>query len=323
MEHQLAIKCITTTTDHDGSIYGKFVVEPLERGFGTTLGNAFRRVLLSSIPGTAITTTRIEGISHEFTSIDGVAEDVLDICLNLKCVVLKSETSTPHVLRLQANHAGVVTAGDLDVPAGLKVVNPGWPICTLGENSSISMELTAESGKGYVPANHYAVGRSVDTLPLDAAFMPIRRVSYSVDNTRVGQKTDYDSLVLEIWSNGSVDVASALSQSANLLIEHFVPIAALSGIPTLVALPVHEKLVEESPVPNITIEDLELSVRAFNCLKRANIHSIGELLMKSEADLLNIKNFGKKSSDEVIERLQAFSLNLKPNPEDAVLVGED
>jgi DNA-directed RNA polymerase subunit alpha len=323
MEHQLAIKCITTTTDHDGSIYGKFTVEPLGRGFGTTLGNAFRRVLLSSIPGTAITTARIAGITHEFSSLDGVAEDVLDICLNLKGVVLKSETSTPHVLSLNINRPGPVTAGDLDVPAGLKVVNPGWHICTLGQGASISIELTAESGKGYVPANHHAAGRSVDTLPLDATFMPIRRVSYSVENTRVGQKTDYDSLVLEIWSNGSVDVSSALSQAANLLIEHFLPIAALSGIPTLVTQPTLEKPAEESSIPNITIEDLELSVRAFNCLKRANIHSIQELLLKSEIDLLNIKNFGKKSSDEVIERLQAFSLNLKPNPEDAVLIGEE
>jgi DNA-directed RNA polymerase subunit alpha len=318
IEHPLTIKCVTTTTEHDGSLYGKFVIEPLECGFGTTLGNSLRRVLLSSMSGMAITSVRIEGAAHEYDTLDGVVEDVLDILLNLKGVVLKSDTMTPSTFFLSAKGAQTVTAGQLELPAGVRVVNPDWPICTLNEGASIHMELTAECGKGYVPAEQHTGARSVDALPLDAAFMPISRVAFSVDNTRVGQRTDYDSLVLEIWSNGSIDVSVALSQSANLLIEHLVPLASLSGVSTVVASPeVQEVLVEEA-VPNITIEDLELSVRAFNCLKRANIHSIQELLTRSEADLLSIKNFGKKSADEVIERMKAFGLLLKPSPEDFV-----
>lgn len=323
MEQQLNIKCVNTTTDYDGSIYGKFVIEPLARGFGTTLGNSLRRVLLSSLPGAAFTSVQIQGVTHEFTTIPGVKEDVLDIMLNLKGIILKMAPSAEgqQHLRLVADKAGPVTAADIEPNPLVKIINPGWHICTLSEGSSIQAELIAEQGMGYVPAEAHIADRSVDTLALDASFMPIRRVAYTVENTRVGQRTDYDKLVLEIWSNGSMDVTTALSQAANLLIEHFMPIAALSGIPTVVSHVVADDTPSDSDMPNITIEDLELSVRAFNCLKRANIHSIQELLQKSEADLLNIKNFGKKSSDEVIERLQAFGLNLKPNPE-GVIIGE-
>lgn len=316
MDQQLNIKCVNTTTDSDGSIYGKFVIEPLEKGYGTTLGNSLRRVLLSSLKGAAITSARFEGISHEFTSIPGVVEDVLDIMLNLKGVVLKSTSDEPQHVRLDADKPGPFFAGDLEVPADVKVINPDWLICTISEGGSLHGDLIVDSGKGYVPADLTTASKSVDTLTLDAAFMPIRRVSYTVEDTRVGQRTDYDKLILEIWSNGSIDVSNALSQAANMLIDHLVPIASLSGIPTIVAQPqVEEPSRSEAPLPNITIEDLELSVRAFNCLKRANIHNIADLLLKSEADLLNIKNFGKKSSDEVIERLVAFGLKLKPNPE--------
>lgn len=320
MEHQLNIKCVNTTTDSDGSIYGKYVIEPLERGYGTTLGNSLRRVLLSSLPGVAITSVRIEGVTHEFTTVPGVVEDVLDVMLNLKGVVLKSESDEPQYLRLDVDKPGTVFAGDIEVPADVKVVNPDWKICTVTEGGGFHADLTCETGRSYVSAEEHATskGKAVDTLMIDAAFMPIRRVAYTVEETRVGQRTDYDKLVLEIWSNGSIEVSNALSQAANVLIEHLVPIASLSGIPTLVPQPKEEeKPKEDNVAANITIEDLELSVRAFNCLKRANINSISELLQKSEADLLAIKNFGKKSSDEVIERLKAFGLNLKPNPEDA------
>jgi DNA-directed RNA polymerase subunit alpha len=320
MEQQLNIKCVNTTTDSDGSIYGKFVIEPLERGYGTTLGNSLRRILLSSLKGSAITSVRIEGVTHEFTTIPGVVEDVLDVMLNLKGVVLKSDSDEPQYIRLDADKVGPVLAGDLEVPAGVKVVNPDWQICTLSEGGSVHAVMTSETGKGYVPADTNTANKAVDTLTLDAVYMPIRRVAYTVEDTRVGQRTDYDKLILEVWSNGSMDVSSALSQAANMLIEHLVPIASLSGIPTLVSHSHTEaEPKEELQTPNITIEDLELSVRAFNCLKRANINSIAELLTKSESDLLNIKNFGKKSSDEVIERLQAFSLYLKPNPEGVIL----
>lgn len=318
MEHTINIKCLTTTTDKDGSIYGKFVLDPLEPGYGITLGNAMRRILLSSMEGAAITGVRIEGATHEFTTLPGVREDVLDVLLNFKGVVIKAETPGPHIIRLDVTKAGLVTASDIQPHAELTIINPDWPICTLAEGASLHVELTVETGKGYVPAEQNAQGKSVDNLPLDAAFMPIRRVAYQVDSTRVGQRTDFDSLTLEIWSNGSLDVTSALSQSANLLIEHLVPIASLSGIPTVVAL-AGDTAGSDIPSTSITIEDLELSVRAFNCLKRANIHSMQELLQKSEHDLLNIKNFGKKSSDEVIERLQAFGLDLKPSPEGVLM----
>ncbi len=317
MEHQLNIKCVNTTTDSDGSIYGKFVIEPLERGYGTTLGNSLRRVLLSSLPGCAITSVRIEGITHEFTTIPGVVEDVLDVMLNLKGVVLKSNSDEPQYLRLDVDKPGPVVAGDIEVPADVKIINPDWHICTLAEGGSIHAVLTSETGKGYVPADQNLASKAVDTLTMDAVYMPVRRVAYNVEDTRVGQRTDYDKLTLEIWSNGSIDVSSALSQAANHLIEHLLPVASLSGIPTLVTQTQVEEPEEQTEAPNITIEDLELSVRAFNCLKRANIHNIADLLNKSENDLLNIKNFGKKSADEVIERLRAFGLDLKPNPEEA------
>ncbi len=319
MEHQPNIKCVNTTTDSDGSIYGKFVIEPLERGYGITLGNALRRVLLSSLPGAAITAVRIEGVSHEFTTIPGVKEDVMDIILNLKGIVIKNLTEETQYLRIDADKPGPLFAGDINLPPDVKVVNPDRLICTLSEGGSFHADLTVESGKGYVPA---ATGTNVpvDVLPIDSVFMPIRRVAYTVEDTRVGQRTDYDKLILEVWSNGSIEVAEALSRSANLLIEHLLPLASLSGIPKLVAQPQPEETETETKAPNITIEDLELSVRAFNCLKRANINSISELLIKSENDLLNIKNFGKKSADEVIERLRAFGLDLKPNPEEEVVM---
>ena len=304
---ELKIKCINTTTSSDGSQYGKFVVEPLEKGFGTTIGNALRRVLLSSLEGAAVTSIRIEGITHEYTSIPGIVEDAIDIMLNLKGLTIKTEDKDPQHLRLDVDRPGPVLASDLQLPAGVKVVNPDWLICTISEGGNISADITVETGKGY---------RTIDLLPIDASFMPIKRVSYNVENTRVGDVIDYDKLTLEIWSNGSIDVSSALSQAANLLIEHFMQIASITGQPAV--LPnqhVVEEVEEEAQTPSISIEDLELSVRAYNCLKRASINSLAELLKKSEHDLLNIKNFGKKSSDEVIEKLHQVGLELQPNPE--------
>jgi DNA-directed RNA polymerase subunit alpha len=320
----LKIKCVNTTTASDGSIYGKFVVEPLERGYGTTIGNALRRVLLSSLEGAAVTSVRIEGITHEYTSVPGVVEDVTDILLNIKGIVVKTEDMDTYNLRLDIDRSGIVLASDLQLPAGVKVINPDWLICTVAEGGSIHADITVESGKGYVTTDMQAHSKSsaIDVLPMDAVFMPIKKVSYAVENTRVGQVTDYDKLVLEIWSNGSVDVNTALCKAANLLIEHFLPIASLTGQTTVIssqpaisANVIDEEPEQEQKTPSIGIEELDLSVRAYNCLKRASINSLEELLLKSEHDLLNIKNFGKKSSDEVIERLHAFGLKLKPNPE--------
>ncbi|MCQ2739959.1 MAG: DNA-directed RNA polymerase subunit alpha [bacterium] len=321
---ELKIKTVNTMTGSDGSQYGKFTIEPLERGFGTTIGNALRRVLLSSLEGAAVTSCRIEGITHEYTAIPGVLEDVIDVMLNLKGLAVRTESDEPQHLRIDVDKPGAVLAGDIQLPSGVKIVNPDWLICTIAEGGSFHADVIVETGKGYV-ANDVPrspkVGASIDMLPIDATFMPIKRVSYEVENTRVGDSIEFDKLTLEIWSNGTIDVAMALSQAAELLIEHFVQIASITG--KTVTKEVEEKAVEEVTVeeveveeePSITIDELELSVRAYNCLKRASINSMSELLKKSEHDLLNIKNFGKKSSDEVIERLHHFGLDLAPSPE--------
>ncbi len=317
---ELKIKNVTTTTSSDGSQYGKFVVEPLAHGYGATIGNSLRRVLLSSLEGAAVTSVRIEGITHEFTSIPGVVEDVIDIILNLKGLVVKTEDSDVQSLRLDCYKAGPVLASDLVLPAGVKIINPDCLICTLEEGASIHADVIVEVGKGYQAqeSSKDKMGTSIDMLPIDAAFMPIKRVSYVVEPARVGESIDFDKLILEIWSNGSIDVNNALSKSAEILIDHFAQIAAITGTPIktreqMSSVAIEE--VEKEEVPAFSIEDMELSVRAYNCLKRASINSMGELLKKSEHDLLNIKNFGKKSSDEVIEKLHELGLDLQPNPE--------
>ena len=321
---ELKIKTVNTMAGSDGSQYGKFTIEPLERGFGTTIGNALRRVLLSSLEGTAVTSCRIEGITHEYTAIPGVLEDVIDVMLNLKGLAVKTESKEPQHLRIDVDKAGAVLASDIQLPAGVKVVNPDWLICTIAEGGSFHADIIVETGKGYVandiPRNNKS-GAAIDMLPIDATFMPIKRVSYEVENTRVGDSIDFYKLTLEIWSNGTIDVANALTQASELLIEHFVQIAGISG-KTIQTREVENVIVDEEEVvntasdePSITIDELELSVRAYNCLKRASINSMSELLKKSEHDLLNIKNFGKKSSDEVIERLRHFGLDLAPSPE--------
>lgn len=320
---ELKIKCVDTTTDSDGSQYGKFVIEPLERGFGQTIGNSLRRVLLSSLEGSAVTSVRIEGITHEFTAIPGVVEDVIDIMLNLKGLVVKCDSKEAQHIRLDVEKPGPVLASDLDLPAGVKVVNPDWLICTVSQGGAIHADMIVETGKGYIAIDvlkENKGGLPIDMLPIDATFMPIKRVSYNVEATRVGDVVDYDKLILEIWSNGSVDVSTALAQASNLLIDHFAQISAFAGQPLISSSQViiensedvQEEVIEE---PEMTIDDLELSVRAYNCLKRASINSMGELLKKSEHDLLSIKNFGKKSSDEVIEKLKEVGLSLAPNPE--------
>ena len=320
---ELKIKTVNTMAGSDGSQYGKFTIEPLERGFGTTIGNALRRVLLSSLEGTAVTSCRIEGITHEYTAIPGVLEDVIDVMLNLKGLAVKTESKEPQHLRIDVDKPGAVLASDIQLPAGVKVVNPDWLICTIAEGGSFHADIIVETGKGYVandvPRNS-KTGASIDMLPIDATFMPIKRVSYEVENTRVGDSIDFDKLTLEIWSNGTIDVTNALTQASELLIEHFVQIAGISG-KTIQTREVEAVVSDSSEVvevasdePSITIDELELSVRAYNCLKRASINSMAELLKKSEHDLLNIKNFGKKSSDEVIERLHHFGLDLAPNP---------
>ena len=323
---ELKIKCVNTTTSSDGSQYGKFVIEPLERGFGTTVGNSLRRVLLSSLEGTAVTSARIEGITHEYTAIPGVLEDVIDVMLNLKGLVVKTDSKESQHLRIDVDRPGPVLASDIQLPAGVKVVNPDWLICTVAGGGSFHADVIVDTGKGYVPNDvpRDAKDATIDVLPIDATFMPIKQVSYNVESARVGDALDFDKLTLEIWSNGSIDVQNALSQASNLLIEHFMQIASITGQPAVAPIAPQEAEVEEAEVedtPTMTIEELELSVRAYNCLKRASINSMAELLKKSEHDLLNIKNFGKKSSDEVIERLHHFGLDLAPSPVEEDLIG--
>ncbi|HSA06060.1 MAG TPA: DNA-directed RNA polymerase subunit alpha [Candidatus Gastranaerophilales bacterium] len=315
----LTIKCVNTTTDSDGTIYGKFIIEPLERGYGTTIGNSLRRVLLSSLEGAAVTAARIEGVTHEYTTIPGISEDVTDLLLNIKGLVVKSESPEPQNLRIDVDKPGPVYAGDIQLPSGVKIINPDWIICNISDGGSLHADIIVETGKGYITTDNmhsFQASKSIDMLPIDAVFMPIKKVSYKVENTRVGEVTDFDKLILEVWSNGSMEVNNALSQASNLLIEHFLPIANLTGQVSLAGpQPSVEEEEPKEQTPTIGIEELDLSVRAYNCLKRASINSLEELLLKSEHDLLHIKNFGKKSSDEVIERLTAFGLKLKPNPE--------
>ena len=242
---ELKIKTVNTMTGSDGSQYGKFTIEPLERGFGTTIGNALRRVLLSSLEGTAVTSCRIEGITHEYTAIPGVLEDVIDVMLNLKGLAIKTESKEPQHLRIDVDKPGVVLASDIQLPAGVKVVNPDWLICTIAEGGSFHADIIVETGKGYI-ANDVPRGKAgaaIDMLPIDATFMPIKRVSYDVENTRVGDSIDFDKLTLEVWSNGTLDVVVALAQAAELLIEHFEQIAAIAG--KVVHKDVEEKVVEE------------------------------------------------------------------------------
>lgn len=317
----LKIKCLENKTGADGSIYGKFVIEPLERGYGTTLGNSLRRVLLSSLDGSAVTAVRIDGITHEFTTIPGVVEDVIDIMLNLKGLVVKTFSNDPQYLHLDVERQSTstrdaaVSGRDIICPADAQIINPDWQLCSLAEGGRIRAEITVERGRGYVPADsHSHYKQAIDVLPIDAVFMPVRKVSYNVEPTRVGESTDFDKLTIEIWSNGSIDATEAISQAARQIIEHLLPIAELSGKP-MVAAPTPPNQ-SDGKHSSISIEELELSVRAYNCLKRANINSLGELLKLSYDDLMNIKNFGKKSADEVIERLRQFGLTLADTPKD-------
>ena len=306
------IELVETKTTSEGLTYSKFVAEPLERGYGTTLGNALRRVLLSDIEGAAITAIRIEGVPHEFTSIPGIVEDVVDIILNLKGVVLKLHGTDMKTAHLSVHREGPVTAADIVSDADVEVVNPDWHIATLDKGASLEIELQIEKGKGFVPAErnrkpHQAVG----VIPIDSIFMPVRKVNYLVEDTRVGQMTDFDRLNLELWPNGAVAPTETVARAADTLIRHFDVFAELARE----ALPGGGKkaAAEETGRPqptDMSIEELELSVRAYNCLKRANIYTVGDLLKKTERELMDIKNFGRKSAEEVIDRLRQFGFTM-------------
>ena len=290
-------------------MYGKFSVEPLERGFGTTLGNALRRVLLSSLQGAVIVAAKIEGVYHEFTSIPGVMEDVTEIVLNLKKVRFYMDTEDPQSLLLEVNSKGEVKASDIQENSHVRVLNPDQHIATLTEDRQLRMKLEVRMGKGYVPAELQDSPNEIGTIVLDANFSPIRKVSYRVEQARVGQMTNYDKLIMEIWTDGSITPEDSLAYSAKILKDQLD--IFINFDETKTSEEVVEKEEEElNPHLFKTIEELELPVRASNCLKKANIHYVGELVQKSEAELLRAKNFGKKSLDDILKVLHDMDLEL-------------
>jgi len=294
------VECVESKIEKDYSQISRFVIEPLERGQGTTLGNALRRVLLSNLEGAAITAVRIAGVSHEFATVPGVREDVLDILLNMKKVVLKTYSSQPQIGRLFVQGPATVTAEQFELPSDVELVDPDQYIATLSSGSVLEMEFRVEKGKGYRGVDKSRDdAAAVDFLQIDSIFMPVRKVNYSVEDARIGETVEKDRLVMEVWTNGSLTPQEALSQAANILVDLFNPLKEITFEPT-------EKDDDEDsdPTNQIPIEELQLSVRAYNCLKRAQINSVADLLDYTQEDLLEIKNFGQKSAEEVVEALQ-------------------
>ena len=306
----------TAVLSEDGQ-YGKFVVEPLERGFGTTLGNSLRRILLSSLPGVAVTSIKIDGVVHEFTFVNGVKEDVTEIVLNVKGITAKLFCDEAKTVRIHAVGPCEVTAGSIETDADIQILNPDWHIATLSEGAKLVMELTFDRGRGYVPVDRSKKTQEFVTLgvlPVDSIYTPVLKVNYSVENTRVGQITDYDKLTIEVWTNGVINANEAMSIGARILTEHLNLFVGLSDD---VALP---KMVEKDEMSNeskleMTIEDLDLSVRSFNCLKRAGIHTVEDLVNKTEGEMMKVRNLGRKSFEEVMQKLASLGYKF-PKDED-------
>jgi DNA-directed RNA polymerase subunit alpha len=296
---------------------GVFVIEPLDRGFGHTFGNSLRRVLLSSLEGAAVTSVKVEGTAHEFTTLPGIREDVTDIVLNLKNLVARLHGDSPEVeVHIAKKGAGTVTAGDIEAPAELEILNPELEIANLSERGRLEMTLTIGRGRGYSPAEmNRGPQHTIGVIPIDSIFSPVRRVSYQVESARVGQRTDYDKLTLDITTDGSVDPKDALGEAAEILIRQlaiFTDIDAIDPIrPSSDTLPDSRDRADAHPMENFPIEELELGVRSYNCLKRVGIETIGDLVMKTENELAAIPNFGKKSIEEVKETLAQHGLNLR------------
>lgn len=297
---QFQIECVESKAQTNQGQFSKFVIEPLERGQGTTVGNALRRVLLSNLEGAAVTAVRIAGVNHEFATINGVREDVLEILLNMKEIVLKSHTSQPQIGRLMVQGPSMVTADLFELPSDVEVVSPSQYVATLAENGRLEMEFRIEKGKGYRAVDRSREdATSLDFLQIDAVFMPVHKVNYSVEDARIDGSLEKDRLILEIWTNGSLTPQEALSQAASILVDLFNPLKEIS-LDTIDK----EYPTDEDPTSQIPIEELQLSVRAYNCLKRAQINSVADLLDYTQEDLLEIKNFGQKSAEEVIDALQ-------------------
>ena len=291
--------------------YGKFELEPLERGFGTTIGNALRRVMLSSLPGTAITSVKIDGVMHEFQKIDGIYEDVTSIVIALKSVVLKNHSDEDKVIRLSANKPGEVKAKDLIVDQDIEIINPELVICTLVEGGKIDMEMTVSNGKGYVDAkeNKALLPENVaGVIAIDSIYSPIEIVNFEVENARVGHNENYDKLIMEITTNGSITPEEAMALSAKILIEHFNIITDLNSIADVSGLMSEKKVDTITKTLETPIEEIEFSVRAYNCLKRAGIHTVQDLINKKEIEVTKIRNLGKKSLKEVLDKVEEMGL---------------
>lgn len=302
------------TDSVESNFYGKFELEPLERGFGTTLGNALRRVMLSSLPGSAISSIKIDGVLHEFQTIEGVYEDVTTIILNLKGVVFKNHSNEAKVVRIDVDKEGEVTAGDIDHDADIEVINPDKVIATLAKGGHLSMEMTITNGRGYVKSEEnkrlYDL-KKAGVIAIDSLYSPIERVSFEVGNARVGQDESYDKLIMDVWTNGSIKPEEAIALASRILIEHFEILTDLSSIADVTGM-----MIEKTEDPAVkaletSIEDLDFSVRAYNCLKRAGIHTLQDLVNKSETDMMKIRNLGKKSLKEVLDKIRDMGLVLR------------
>ena len=302
------------TDSVESNFYGKFELEPLERGFGTTIGNALRRVMLSSLPGRAISSIKIDGVLHEFQTIDGVYEDVTTIILNLKGVVFKNYSNEEKVVRISANKEGEVTAADIEHDADIEVINKDKVICHLSKGASFNMEMTVTNGRGYVRSEDNKKLHDIKkagVIAIDSLYSPIERVSYEVGNARVGQDESYDKLILNVWTNGSIKPEEAVALASRILIEHFEILTDLSAIADVTGM-----MIEKTEDPKVkaletSIEDLDFSVRAYNCLKRAGIHTLQDLVNKSESDMMKIRNLGKKSLKEVLDKIRDMGLVLR------------
>ena len=310
-------KIDTATLSADGR-YGKFVVEPLERGFGTTLGNSLRRVLLSSLPGVAITSMKIDGVVHEFSTIEGVKEDVTEIVLNLKGVRAKLYSEGPKTVRIEASGECEVTAGSIQQDAEIEILNPDWHIATLDEGAKLVMELVFDKGRGYVPADRNkqnAEFAALSAIAVDSIYTPVLKVNYTVENTRVGQITDYDKLTIEVWTDGIINAKEAVSLAARIMTEHLNQFVNLSEEAMGAEIMVEKDDKGKEKVLEMTIEELDLSVRSFNCLKRAGINTVEDLISKSEDEMMKVRNLGRKSLEEVISKLESLGFKLSKDDE--------
>ena len=305
------IEIVDLSTQGSRSV-GRFVVEPLERGFGTTLGNSMRRVLLSSLPGYAITSVKIDGVQHEFTTIPHVKEDVTEIVLNLKNVILKIHDEEAKTLYIKAKGEGEITAGDIEHDGGVEILNPELHLAYLDEGADVVMELTADNGRGYVPCdrNKQIMELPIGTIAIDSIYTPVLKVNYTVENTRVGQQTDFDKLILDVETDGTIPADEAVSLAAKILNEHLNLFVDLSEEMGNAEMMVEKDDDGKEKVLEMTIEELDLSVRSFNCLKRAGINTVGDLIGKSEDDMMKVRNLGRKSLDEVIGKLASLGFKL-------------